>query len=218
MTALRLIALAALAASLIGCNPLMQGSLNTLGASLHGPAKLEVTQVQVDALPYYQIQVSTEYGSAVMALVRVQGKLQYWRANSNQLLLLEDGVIVRTLGFSEDLLGTRLAADSPFSRGLQHVADGQPSQRWIDLGSNTQFDISLRGTFHPAGIETVRILDRDHSLLRVDESLASPVAGMSSTNHYWVDPKDGFILQSRQQVTPSLSVTLTQLRPLRRQP
>lgn len=218
MTALRLIALAALAASLSGCNPLMQGSLNTLGASLHGPAKLQVTQAQVDALPYYQIQVTTEYGSAVMALVRVQGKLQYWRTNANQLLLMEDGVIVRTLGFPNDLLGTRLAPDSPFSRGLQGIANGQPSQRWIDLDSNAQFDVPLKGAFRLAGIETVRILDRDHSLLRVDESLDSPLAGMSSTNHYWVDPQDGFVMQSRQQVTPSLSVTLTQLRPLRGQP
>ncbi|WP_448679741.1 YjbF family lipoprotein [Pseudomonas nicosulfuronedens] len=218
MTALRLIALAALAASLSACNPLMQGSLNTLGASLRGPGSLKVTQAQVDALPYYQIQVTTEYGSAVMALVRVQGKLQYWRANSNQLLLLEDGVIVRTLGFPDDLLGTRLAADAPFPHGLQQVADGQPSQRWIDLASNTQFGILLSGTFHRAGIETVRILDRDLSLLRVDERLSSQIRGMSSTNHYWVDPQDGFVMQSRQQVTPSLSVTLTQLRPLRKQP
>jgi hypothetical protein len=218
MTVARLIALAALAASLSACNPLMQGSLDTLGASLRSPASLDVTQAQVDVLPYYQIQVTTEYGSAVMALIRVQGKLQYWRANSNQLLLLEDGVIVRTLGFPNDLLGTRLAPDSPFLRGLQHVTNGQPSQRWIDLDSNTQFDIPLSGTFHQAGIETVRILDRDLSLLRIDESLDSPLAGMSSTNHYWIDPQDGFVMQSRQQVTPNLSVTLTQLRPLKGQP
>jgi hypothetical protein len=218
MTALRLILLAALTASLSACSPLMQGSLSTLGASLRSPASLELTKAQVDALPYYQIQVSTEYGSAVMALVHVQGKLQYWRANSNQLLLLEDGVIVRTFGFPNDLLGTRLAPDSPFPRGLHSLAEGQPSQRWIDLDSNTQFDIPLSGTFHLAGIETVRILGRDRSLLRVDESLDSPLAGMSTTNHYWIDPQDGFVLQSHQQVTPSLSVTLTQLRPLRGQP
>ncbi|MBD9503592.1 YjbF family lipoprotein [Pseudomonas sp. PDM23] len=218
MTALRLIMLAASAASVSACNPLMQGSLDTLGASLHRPAGLEVTQAQVDSLPYYQIQVTTEFGSAVMALVRVQGKLQYWRANSNQLLLLEDGVIVRTLGFPNDLLGTRLAAGSPFPRELQRVADGQPSHRWIDLASSMQFDIPLSGAFHPAGIETVRILERDYTLLRIDEVLKSPIAGMSSTNHYWVDPQDGFVMQSRQQVTPILSVTLTQLRPLRGQP
>lgn len=218
MTALRLIALAAFAASLSGCNPLMQGSLNTLGASLRSPASLEITQAQVNALPYYQIQVTTEYGSAVMALVRVQGKLQYWRANSNQLLLLENGVIVRTLGFPHDLLGTRLAPDSPFPLSLQHIADGRPSRRWIDLDSDMQFDIPLSGTFQQAGTETVRILGRDYSLLRIDESLKSPLVGMSSTNHYWVDPQDGFVMQSRQQVTPTLSVTLTQLRPLRGQP
>lgn len=218
MTALRLIALAALATSLSACNPLMQGSLNTLGASLRGSTTLEVTQAQVNALPYYQIQVTTEYGSAVMALVRVQGKLQYWRANSNQLLLIEDGVVVRTFGFPDDLLGTRFAVGSPFASGLQHVTDEQPSQRQIDLGSGPQFDIPLSGAFHRADIETVRILDRDYALLRVDERLESPLKGMSSTNRYWIDPADGFVMQSHQQVTPNLSVTLTQLRPFRGQP
>ncbi|KJK02063.1 lipoprotein [Pseudomonas sp. 21] len=218
MIAFRLPALVALAVSLSACNPLMRGSLNTLGASLRSPAPLEVTQAQVDALPYYQIQVTTEYGSAVMALVRVQGKLQYWRASSSQLLLLQDGIVVRTLGFPDDLLGTRLPVSSPFLVGLQHIVDGQPSQRWIDLDSGYQFDVPLSGSFHPAGMETISILDRDYSLLRVDERLDSPIKGMSSTNHYWIDPVDGFVLQSRQQVTPSLSVTLTQLRPLRGQP
>lgn len=218
MNAFRLLGLIAASASLCACNPLMQGSLNTLGASLNGPASLEVTQAQVDALPYYQIQVTTEYGSAVMALVRVQSDLQYWRASSNQLLLLQDGIVVRTFGFPDDLLGTRLAVDSPFHSGLQRVVKGQASQRWIDLGPGYQLGVPLSGSLAPVGIETVRILDQDHALLRIDEHLSSPIKGMSASNRYWVDPNDGFVLQSRQQVTPSLSITITQLRPLRGKP
>lgn len=218
MNAYRLLALVVLACALAACNPLMQASLNTLGASFGSPAPLELTRGQVNALPYYQIEVTTEYGSAVMALVRVQGDLQYWQASSHQFLLLRDGVVVRTLGFPEDLLGARLSPDAPFHGGLQKVADDQPSQRWVDLGPGYQRDVPLSGSFHPVGMETVRILDQYHALLRVDETLRSPLKNLSATNSYWVDPSDGFVLQSRQQVTPSLSVTLTQLRPLRGQP
>ncbi|MBB4866405.1 hypothetical protein HNP46_005310 [Pseudomonas nitritireducens] len=218
MNAYRLLALAALASSLCACNSLMRASLDTLGASLSGPASLDVTRDQVDAVPYYQIEVTTEYGSAVMALVRVKGDLQYWRASSNQLLLLQDGIVVRTLGFPNDLLGTRLAADSPFHSGLQHVANEQISQRWVDLGPNYQLGIPLDGNLRRAGMETVSILGQEHSLLRIDEHLRAPVEGMSGTNSYWIDPSDGFIMQSRQQVTPSLHVTLTQLRPYKGQP
>jgi len=218
MTVLRLIALAALAMSLSACNPLMQGSLNTLGASLRSPATLNVTQAQVDALPYYQIQVTTEYGSAVMALVRVQGDLQFWRASSSQLLLLQDGVVVRTLGFPDDLLGTRMPADSTFRSGLQRISVDQPSQRWVDLGPGYRLGVPVSSTLHRAGSETLRILDQERTLLRIDEHMAAPIEGLSATNHYWVDPSDGFVMQSRQQVTPSLSVTITQLRPFRGQP
>lgn len=218
MNAFRIPALVVLACALCACNPLMQASLNTLGTSVSGPAHLELTRAQVNALPYYQIQVTTEYGSAVMALVRTQGDLQYWQASSRQLLLLQDGMVVRTLGFPDDLLGTRLAPDSPFVKGLQHLGEGQASQRWIDLGPGYLLDVPLTGRLRRVGLETVRILDQDHRLLRIDERLSAPVKGMAATNSYWVDPNDGFILQSRQQVTPSLNVTITQLRPLRSRP
>jgi hypothetical protein len=218
MNAIRFAVLTALAGSLCACNSLMQASLDTLGASLGSHAPLELTQAQVDAVPYYQLEVTTEYGSAVMALVRVQGNLQYWKAASNQLLLLQDSIVVRTLGFPDDLLGTRITPESPFHSGLQHITDGQASQRWIDLGPGYRLDVPLSGTLHLAGHESVRILDREHDLLRVDEQLSAPIKGMSSTNSYWVDPRDGFVMQSRQQVTPTLHVTITQLRPLRGQP
>ncbi|MFR0689841.1 YjbF family lipoprotein [Enterobacterales bacterium AE_CKDN230030158-1A_HGKHYDSX7] len=214
----RALASAGLTFALCGCNPLMQASLNTLGASIGSPAPLALTRAQVDAEPYYQIEVTTEYGSAVMALVRVQGDLQYWQASSRQLLLLQNGVVVRTLGFPDDLLGTRLAPASPFVSGLQHITDSQASQRRIDLSPGYLMDIPLTGDLHRSGIETVRILDQEHALLRIDEKLDAPIKGMAATNSYWVDPNDGFILKSRQRVTPSLNVTITQLRPLREQP
>jgi hypothetical protein len=214
----RFAALAAVACSLCACNSLMQSSLDTLGASFASPKPLELTHEQVYAKPYYQIEVSTEYGSAVMALVRVQGDLQYWQASSNQLLLLQDGIVVRTLGFPDDLLGTRMPAASPFHGGLHRVVDGQASLRWIDLGPGYRLDVPLSGMLRKAGREGVRILGKEHYLLRVDEQLSAPIQGMSSTNSYWVDPSDGFVFQSRQQVTPSLNVTITQLRPMREQP
>ena len=218
MIAIRLAGLAALSLLLCACNPLMRASLDTLGSSVRSPASLELTRAQVNALPYYQIEVTSEYGSAVMALVRVQGNVQYWRTSSNQLLLLQDGLVVRSLGFPNDLLGTRLPADSPFRSGLQHIGEEPASQRWVDLSPGYQMDIPLSGSLRRGELETVRILDQDYSLLRIDERLSAPIKGMTSTNSYWVDPSDGFVMQSRQHVTPSLTVTITQLRPLRGQP
>ena len=35
-------------------------------------------------------------------------------------------------------------------------------------------------------------------------------------NRYWVDPGDGFIVQSEQHLTPHLTLTITQLQPTRK--
>ena len=44
---------------LAGCNPLMTASLDTFKAAVGGPAPLELTQAQVDAVPFAQIKVTT---------------------------------------------------------------------------------------------------------------------------------------------------------------
>lgn len=215
MRLLRFAVLSGTALSLCACNPLMQASWDTLSAASSGPPSLHLSQAQVDALPYYQIELQTAAGEAVMALVRQQGDLQYWLASSNQVLMLRDGLVVRSVGFSDNLAATRLSADAPFHGGLHRVADGQTSERWIDLASGYRLGVPLHSRFHKVGLEQVRILERDYSLLRVDERLSAPLLGMDATNSYWVDPADGFVMLSRQQLTPELQVAITQLRPYR---
>jgi hypothetical protein len=128
---------------------------------------------------------------------------------------MRDGLVVRTTGFGDNLAGTRLGADSPFHAGLHKLADGQRSERWIDLASGYRLGIPVQSSFHKVGLERVSILERDYDLLRVDEDIRAPLLGLSATNKYWVDPKDGFVMQSLQQVTPDLQVAITQLRPYR---
>jgi hypothetical protein len=41
-------------------------------------------------------------------------------------------------------------------------------------------------------------------------------AGFHARNRYWVDPVNGFIVQSEQHLTPDLSLTITQLQPTRK--
>ena len=125
-----------MAASLLcGCNPLMSASLNNLKAAVVGPDEVDVTAAEVAGVNYPQLKLTTPSGSGVLALVREREDLQFWVASGKQVLLLRDGLAVRSigLGLQGDLDGTRLADDSPFKHGLHHVADGFTTRRWIDL-------------------------------------------------------------------------------------
>ena len=198
---------------LCGCSPLMQGSLDTFKAAVQGPVPLELTATDVAAVPYAQILVTTPSSEGVMAKLRQQGDLQYWVASGKQVLLMRNGLVVRTTGLQPALDGTRFDGQSPFKRGLHLVADGERSTRWIDIYQGEQVGLAVNSRFVRKGLETVTILDKPYVLQRIDEKFEVPALGFSGTNHFWVRPEDGVILQSEQYVTPGLELRIVHLRP-----
>jgi hypothetical protein len=203
---------------LCGCNPLMVASLTNFKSAVTGPDELDVTAAQVADVRYPQLKLTTPSGSGVLALVRERGDLQFWVASGKQVLLMRDGLAVRSigLGLGGDLDGTRLAAVSPFKKGLHQVPDGYTSQRWIDLYQGQEVGVTLNSRFSRQSMETLEILNKEYAVLRVDEQIDAPAIGLHATNRYWVDPVDGFIVQSEQQLTSQLRVRIVQLTPDRR--
>ena len=92
---------------LCGCSPLMQGSLDTFKAAVQSVEPLQLTAADVAAVPYAQILVTTPSSEGVMAMLRQQGDLQYWVASGKQVLLMRNGLVVRTTGLEPSLDGTR---------------------------------------------------------------------------------------------------------------
>ena len=191
----------------------MQGSIDTFKASVLSAEPLHVTADDVAAVPYAQILVTTPSSQGVMAKVRQQGDLQFWVASGKQVLLMRDGLVVRSVGLEPSLDGTRFDGESPFKRGLQHIADGETSTRWIDIYKGEQVGLAVNSRFRRKGLETVTILGQPHELQRIDEAFEIPALGFSATNRFWVRPDDGLVLQSQQYLTPELALKIVHLRP-----
>nr|WP_037031582.1 YjbF family lipoprotein [Pseudomonas psychrophila] len=191
----------------------MKASVDTFKATLNSAEPVQLTADDVAAVPYAQILVTTPSSQGVMAKLRQQGDLQYWVASGKQVLLMRNGLVVRTTGLEPGLDGTRFDGQSPFKHGLQHIADGERSTRWIDMYQGEQVGLAVNSRFIRKGLETVTILDTPYVLQRIDEKVEIPALGFSNTNHYWVRPADGIILQSEQYVTPGLLLRIVHLRP-----
>lgn len=200
---------------LSGCNPLMSASVDTLKAAVVGPAPLALTQAQVDAVPFAQIKVTTVSSEGVMAMMRQRQDLQFWVASGKQVLLMRDGLVVRSVGLGTSLDGTHWQGRSPFQIGLHQLPDGYRSTRQIDIIDGERIGITLHSRFSRHGLETLSILGKPYTLLRVDEQVEAPALDFRAVNRYWVDPRDGFIVQSEQHLTPALSLTILQLQPAR---
>jgi hypothetical protein len=211
--------LAALAtAAQTGCTPVSSASVDAVKLLVNQHRNHAPTAATVAALPYYQLAARTRDGEAVLILGNVDGTREDWYGNNHVLVFLEHGQLVGTAGLPQNLDGLRQPADNPFARGLQHLGAPVEYTYTLDWSPGYRYSIPVHARLTPAGPARLDILDQTHDVLRIDEELDAPAAGWRTTNHFWVDPADGFIWKSVQQIAPGLPITLVQLRPQRGQP
>lgn len=214
-----LLALPLLLLGLHGCNDLTRSSVDAMKLALHGKPKVRPSAADVAAKPYYQLQATSPEGSAVLILGNLDGQRQAWYGAHGAVIFIERGRVVQTAGLSQNLDGLQLPADDPFARGLQTLTAPVSYRLGKDWSPGYRYGVPVDATLTPIGREQISILGTGHDVLRVDEQLSVPSLHYRATNHYWVDPRDGFIWKSEQQVAPGLSLQLVQLRPYReRQP
>jgi hypothetical protein len=199
-----------------GCSDVSRGSVGALYLWWHGTAKLSPTLAQVNAKPYYQMRASTDDGDAILVLGNIDGNRQYWYGADHVVIVLQDGRIVQTIGLARNLDGSRITETTgPYAVGLHTLHSPVVYERIDDWSPGYRYGIPISATLSPAGKTDIDILGTEHHVLLVMESLASPLAHYHACNRYWVDPKDGFVWMSEQQVLPGLNIRLVQLHPYR---
>lgn len=200
---------------LAACTVLPQTTVDTARLVFSGKPKLDLTAAEVAARPYYQLQVDSKRGSALLVLGNVNAGREAWYSAQDEIVFLQHGLLVKSWHLGTDIDATRLPADSPFRTGLQHVRAPIESHRVVDLSPDYRYGVTLDSRLSPAGVETVDILGTRHRLLRIDEHVRSAALGFEADNRYWVDPADGFVWKSRQTIPGGLTLTLTELRAYR---
>ena len=199
--------------TLSACSPNSRGGLDALKLSMHRTSTVHPTAASVAATPYFQMQVETSTGQAILILGSVEGDLLGWYGKNGQAVFTRHGVVVRTLGLAQNLDHTQWPTDNPFARGLQHLQGPTSDQRVLDLSPGYRYGVTLQAQLLPGPIENVDILGSVHRLQRVDELVRLDALGLKGSNHYWVDPASGFIWKSHQWIAPGLALDLIALRP-----
>lgn len=198
-----------------GCSDLSRSSFDTVKLAIHHQPHVEPDAAEVAAKPYYQMQATSPDGSAVLILGNLDGLREAWYGAHQVVVFLEHGRIVQTAGLHQNLDGLQLPADDPFARGLQTLTAPVDYSLAKDWSPGYRYGVHVDARLIPAGPEQISILGTIHQVLRVDEQISVPATHDHATNHYWVDPQDGFIWKSEQQVAPGLTLQLLQLRPYR---
>lgn len=207
--------LVALAAIQTGCTPVSSTSMSAVKLLVNHHRNQTPTATTVAALPYYQLAASTHDGQAVLILGNVDGTREDWYGNNHVVVFLEHGQLIGTAGLPQNLDDLSQPADNPFARGLQHLSTSVEYTYTVDWSPGYRYGVPVHARLTQAGTTQLDILGQAHNVLRIDEELDAPAAGWHAVNHYWVDPADGFVWKSVQQIVPGRPITLIQLRPYR---
>lgn len=199
-----------------GCTDVSRGSFESAQLAWRSRQKLKVTAEEVAAKPYYQLHVTTKDGDAILILGNVDGRRVLWYGRDGIVVVLQDGRVEQTIGLPQNLDGSHvLGTDDPFQAGLQTLKSPLTYEREDDWSPDYRYGVPVHAELSPAGSTDIDILGTRHHVLLVNEIVSAKAAGYHATNRYWVDPTDGFVWMSEQQVMPGLTMKLVQLRPYR---
>ncbi|QWT20721.1 YjbF family lipoprotein [Bacillus sp. NP157] len=200
-------------AGLGACSDLSRSLVQTVRGGVLGGDALPVSPAEVASRPLFQALAETQHGKGLLILGNVDGTREAWYGPHETAVFLEHGRIAKTANLDGDLVASRIVGMDPFAAGLNHVTDAVEYDSVDDWSPGYRFGVPVHGRLTRGALETVTILERPKTLLRIDERRDSAAAGWSVENHYWVDPDTGFIWKSQQTLAPGLRVEVTQLKP-----
>ena len=195
---------------LAGCGAVAQASLKSVGIAIRGKPDIAVDADSVATSRFAQIKVTGSEGGAILVLGNIDSERQAWYSSDENIVFLQQGLIVATHGGAPELRGMSVLGNNPFT-DLRNAMPGTTVQRRYDVMPGYRYGMTATGTLQPLGHETLSILGKPRNLLHVRESLQGE--DWAATNHYWVDPANGFIWKSVQAIAPGASLEIIQLKP-----
>jgi hypothetical protein len=122
------------------------------------------------------------------------GPIRTWASNTYETVSLQDGILVATRGFGNDIMSSsapslgQVKSGAGFFHRVYYYLDGADQSQRADFDCN----------FAASGSETVAVLDKAYATRRVTESCSNP--DTSFENLYWFDGS-GSLRQSLQFVS-----------------
>lgn len=193
--------------ALTGCAGTYSSYLDTLKLAFASSEDVSLTLQQVRSAPSDLLYVRHgERSQAAMALLRLEAGQHKWVSADNALLIMEQGRIVRTVGFSNDLLHlSNTQADqirqpdaiNADSRWLR-LADWQNGEYGYVLESRFNVQPNQNVAFFGHEINTTLIIEQvsynsKANYLRFDQQWQ---------NYFWFDTASGTLIKSEQQLAP----------------
>jgi hypothetical protein len=119
------------------------------------------------------------------------------------VLITENGRVVQTAGFPENLKNTKFTINDPVNRQLHLPPPLKNSFREIDSDFDQRYGIPIYSEYESVGPRDISIAGINIKTILVKEYNIAKTINWNFTNYYWVDKFDGFVWKSRQKIARS---------------
>lgn len=193
--------------ALSACSGTYYSYVDTLQLAFSSADDVDLTLQQVREAPSDLMYVSHgERSRAAMALLRLEEGQHKWVSADKALLIMEQGRIVRTVGFSNDLLYlSNTQADH-----IRHPDTINASSEWLRLADwqNGEYGYAIKSRFNVLPNQTLSFFGQSLITTKVTEQVtyASPANFLRFDkqwqNEFWFDTATGTLIKSEQQLAP----------------
>jgi hypothetical protein len=181
-----------------GADGVWGNAYESLKMAVKGAPELEIRRESVDQTSYAMITVRIgKLPGAILVLAEQKGGANYWMSSNNISVVTSSGRLIRTVGFDRDLNLIRIEGNDPLAGEPHHLEATVQYSGYMEILRPEPDNFSLRCRLEPGQAEQITIAELQFDTIHMVESCRTS-AGWKFKNHYWVDPWDGFIWQSRQ--------------------
>ncbi|HFP9402804.1 TPA: YjbF family lipoprotein [Raoultella planticola] len=196
------------------CTPSQRSVGETFKQALLGQDDITIPDAKIASLP-------APYGSIYLRLPQVprlyvagyhQDGLDYWVTSDQVVFVTQNGRLVKSLGYRDNLLSTSNLQQDPLRRGkdLQDGASWTRVVRWTEQGNPLSSVLTSR--FSRQGNETLTLAGKKVACQVWQEEVSLQATGASWQNTFWVDASTGQVRQSQQTLGAVLPVEITLLK------
>ncbi|MGR5154528.1 YjbF family lipoprotein [Photobacterium swingsii] len=208
---------------LTGCSQKFQDVNDTAKLALFGDDDTQLTAQAINQLPYASIYARIGDGpQAFMVLAfaeqdiivsaqnspngRTATQLK-WLSADRGLIVTQAGRITKTGSLSQgNLVATTSATMDPLALGLHQDSTPKTWTRTLDWQPGYHFGYTVNSTFSNGSEQVIVVNEHSVQSLYFTEEVNVPSLEQSYQNEFWLNPKTGAVIKSRQQLAPGLPV------------
>lgn len=159
--------------------------------------KAELAERESDAL---YVKVANK-PTAVLGLAFLEHGQQKWISADEAMLVLERGRIVKTTGFSNNLMFQSNREQDPVKQAMVAINLGQQWTSHTDWSEG--FETGYQNSYEIVQVEVTRLELLEHSFqTKLVTEQVTFADGSTAINLFWYDLSSGYLLHTKQNIAP----------------